>query len=645
MLETAAPITAGRLEDRNRERLARARAVLRSLENDRPATGRALVELLNDAQIEISNIASECRVYGAMHPDKEVRDTAERLDREQSELAQVMLQSRPVYDALVALDTATLDAEERRLAELLRMDMRRAGVELGPAERERARELRARMTKLTQDHARNIRDDTRLVALESAAELDGLPSDYVESHRPGADGVIRISTNAPDTTPVMTYGHSERVRKALLLASWDRAPQNVEVMRELVRARHDFATLLGYPSWAHYNLEERMIGTPEAAARFLQEVDDASAEVARSEYADLLAEKRLEQPDATAVARWEWAYLANRVKRRRFRFDAQEVRPYLEYRCVRQAILDLSAELFGLSFSPVIHEERWHRSVESFDVAVDGVNAGRISLDMHPREGKDKWFFSLPLMLGVRGRQPQHGVLCCNFPDPEASAGPALLDQRQVATYFHEFGHLVHAVMRGGVRFVRLSRTEGDFMEAPSILLEDFIYDHGVLSRFARHVESGAQIPADLVERARAAREFGRGIFFRELLLGGGYLALALHDGTRVGADPRALYSEAERRISLFDPIVGTNFPASIDHFAQEQYSAAYYTYAWSMVIAKDLVGAFGRDLLDGRVARRYRDSILRPGGTRPAAELVREFLGRPYDTRAFTAWLSGGSS
>jgi len=641
LVTAGAPITAERLEERNRGRLARASGLLRRLETDRPAEERAVLSLLNDMHVELNNLGSECGVCISMHPDKDVRDTAERLQREAAELAQVTLQSRALYDALGAIDPSKLEADERRLVELVRKDMRRAGVELGATERQRARALRAELMRLAQDHARNIRDDTRYVPLEAPSELAGLPPDYVASHPPGSDGVIRISTNPPDLMPFVRYGHSERARRALLTASWDRAPQNLAVLREIVRIRHEFATLLGYPSWAHYNLEERMVATPESAARFLQEVDEATIEAARAEYAALLAEKRADRPEATTVAWWDWAYYENRVKTKRFHFDGQDVRPYLEYRRVRQAILDLNGELFALSFSPVIHEERWHPSVESFDVTVDGVPAGRISLDMHPREGKNKWFFSAPLMLGVRGKQQQHGVLCCNFPDPAAASGPALMDHDDVVTYFHEFGHLIHAVARGGVRFVRLSRTEGDFMEAPSIFLEDFIYDHVVLSRFAKDLRTGDPIPSDLVERIRDARNFGQGLLIREFILSPAHLSLTLHGGTSVGADPRALFAEGQRQYSLFDPIEGTNFPASWEHMGNEQYSAAYYTYAWSMVIAKDLRTAFGGDLMDVEVARRYRDLILAPGGTKPAAELVREFLGRPYDMRAFKEWLS----
>jgi thimet oligopeptidase len=213
------------------------------------------------------------------------------------------------------------------------------------------------------------------------------------------------------------------------------------------------------------------------------------------------------------------------------------------------------------------------------------------------------------------------------------------MEHGHVVTYFHEFGHLVHGLARASVPYIRLSRTEGDFMEAPSTFLEEWIFDHAVLSRFAVHVETGAKIPEQLVQRLRSARTFGRALGMREMILRS-RLSLALHDGTRPGADPRVLQAEIAARFGPFERLADTNYPAAWEHMNGDHYSAAYYTYAWSRSIAQDLHTAFGGDLMNTAVSRRYRDAILAPGGTKPAAELVRDFLGRPYDLRAFVAWI-----
>ena len=647
MLTAASPtaVTAEQLEARDRARLDRAKTLLAQLEATKaPFTVGSVLAPLNELHIELSNVAAEAGIYTAMHPDKAVRETAERMQRDAIDLGQQALQSKPLYDALAkVLATEVLDG---RFVELVRQDMKRAGAELGDADRAKARELRATLTKLGQDHARNIRDDTRHITLESEAELDGLPADYVKAHRPsssGPNGKITITTNPPDMTPFMTYATSERARKALQRASLDRAKPNIEVLRELTKTRDALARLLGYPTWAHYNLEERMVGTPEQLDRFLTEIEAIARPAAMAELQLLLEEKRLDDPSATTIGEWEQLYYTNRVKTKRFRFDAQEMRPYLEYRKVRQAILDLNAELFNMTFTPVVHEERWHPSVESFDVTIDGAPAGRISLDMHPREGKNKWFFNAPLRVAVPGKQDGHGVLNCNFPDPATVQGPALMEHSQVVTYFHEFGHLVHGLARANIKYVRLSRvSEGDFMEAPSQFLEEWISDHRVLTRFAKHVETGTPISADLVKRLRAARDFGRGIRTLTASIALSRLSLEMHDGTRPGADPRTLASEVFARYSPFDRLEGTAHPASWEHMNGDHYSAAYYTYLWSNTIARDLHTAFGGDLMNTTVSRRYRDQVLAPGGTKPAADLVKDFLGRPGDLRAFKMWLIG---
>lgn len=642
------PITAAQLEARDRERIARATTLVAGLEaTTERFTAATVLAPLNQLHVELSNIGAEAGIYTAMHPDKSVRDTAERMQRDAIDLGQRALQSTAVYEALGRV--ASDDPLDRRFITLVRQDMKRAGVELSEADRAKARELRSTLTKLGQDHARNIRDDTRRITLESEAELAGLPADYVKAHRPdsdGPDGKIVITTNPPDMVPFMTYAHSDRARKALQRESLDRAKPNVEVLQQLTKTRDELARLLGYPTWAHYNLEERMVGTPEQLERFLTEIEAIARPAAMAEFQMLLDEKRLDQPGATTIGEWEQLYYTNKVKTKQYRYDAQEVRPYLEYRKVRQAILDLNSELFNMTFTPVVHEERWHPSVESFDVTMDGKPAGRISLDMHPREGKNKWFFNAPLRVAVPGAQDGHGVLNCNFPDPATVQGPALMEHSQVVTYFHEFGHLVHGLARANITYARLSRvSEGDFMEAPSQFLEEWISDHAVLTRFAKHIETGKPIPEDLVQRLRAARDFGRAIRTLTASIAQSRLSLALHDGKHPGADPRVLAAEISAKYSPFERLEGTAHPASWEHMNGDHYSAAYYTYLWSSTIARDLHTAFSGDLMDTTVSLRYRDQILAPGGTKPAAELVQDFLGRPGDLRAFKAWLTGGTA
>ncbi len=635
-----APPSVGELRERTERRLERATEMLADLRRrGAPYTQQTFLEPLNDIQIELSNAQLDVSLLKEVHPEPEVRQTCEELQLRLSRFATELQQDRDIYKGHREIDVAALDPHARRFVELARMDMRRAGVELPDAGRDRAKELRQRMVQLAQEYARILREDVRTVELDPS-ELEGLPEDYIRAHPGGPDGNARITTNPPDTTPFLSYAKSERARRAVAQAMADRASDNIRVFGEMRRTRHQYARLLGYDTWADYNTEDKMAGSARSVREFLDRVRDAARRSAEIEFGELLAQKRTELPDAATIGTWESAYYTQQLRSTKYAFDARAARPYFEYRTVRQAILDLNSELFGLEFRKVEDPEAWHPSVETFEVRVRGELRGRISLDMHPRDGKNKWFYCTTKTAGIAGKQLHHGVLVCNFPDPAERSGGALMDHSEVVTYFHEFGHLIHGIAAGKARWLRILRpAENDFMEAPSRFLEEYIFDYDVLRRFARHVETGEPISEELVRRLRAARDFGRAVRVEN----GAYLAslaLSLHDRDPSGIDPREAAKELRRRYTRFVDLPRTNFPVNWEHMSNDMYSASYYTYLWSETIARDLCSGFTKGLLDPKQTRRYFDLVLGQGGTKPAAELVKDFLGRPYTFEAFKEWL-----
>ena len=622
------------LLERNRARLARAEAQLARVRDAKPPFREAnVLHPFNEVGIEVAGAASECGLMAEVHPDPEVRAAGDTIIQELSAFTTRLGQDSALYEALGGLDASKLEPVARRVVELARRDMRRTGIELGAADQEKVRTVRAELVKVEQEFAKNIRDDVGDVALDPA-QLAGMPPDYVAAHPPDANGKVHVTTNYPDLIPFMTYASDEAARKELGIVNGLRAvPQNIKLLEQMLVRRAELARLLGYANWAEYASEDKMTGSAGAIRDFIERALAACRESASAEYTDLVAEKGGEP-----VGTWDTQYLLERVKARKYSYDGRELRPYFEYRAVRQAILDLSSELFGLTFTPV-ERELWHPSVETFSVSVDGREMGFISLDMHPRDGKFKHAACFTLLPGFKGRSKPHGVLVCNFPDPNAQQGPALMQHSEVVTYFHEFGHLVHGIVSGEIEWARVRRpSEWDFIEAPSQFLEEWIYDYDVLRRFAKHVETGAVIPEALVNKLRDARDFGRGTFVqRQLMLSA--IALRLHDRDPIGLDTTQVVFDASKE---FSPIVmpeGTAMQASFGHL--EGYTALYYTYMWSLVIAKDMHGAFTKGLMDLKQAKRYRDLVLAPGGTKPAGELVQDFLGRPYGFDAFREWLA----
>ena len=613
------------------EHLDRTRALVDEFRAMSGAAAASVLDAWNDVHVSLGNVFSAASLFANVHPDEPVRSQAEAAEQDAHRLLTDLSLDRGVYEVLAAVDPEPLDTVARRMLEKSLLDFRRSGVDRDDETRDRLRRLAERQTEVGQTFSKNIREGVRRLRVEPE-RLAGLPDDFVSGHPKGEDGLVELTTEYPDYVPVMTFADDRALREELLTAFLNRAwPQNDEVLHELLAIRRETAEVLGYPDWPSYDAEVKMIGTGPAIGEFIDRVAGVAADSAARDFAVLLDRVRRDRPEATGVDGIDKAYYSEVVRRERFDVDAQEVRRYFDFTKVRRALLEVTGRLFGLDYVEAPDAVCWHEDVAAYDVLRDGVLLGRIYLDLHPRPGKYSHAAQFDLVTGVEGEQLPEGVLVCNFPT-------GLMEHDQVVTLFHEFGHLLHHVLGGHQRWARFSgvATEWDFVEAPSQLLEEWAWDHGVLATFATDTD-GKPIPAALVQRMRTADEFGKGFQLRTQMF---YAAVSYLFHRDVPADLTAAVGELQGRYDLFGHVPETHFQASFGHLGG--YSSAYYTYAWSLVIAKDLFSAFDRDDLFGtEVAQRYRDRVLAPGGSADAAQLVSDFLGRPYGFDAFEAWLS----
>ena len=578
-----------------------------------------------------------------VHPDEAIRDAARECEQECSKFYTELALDRDMYDALAAVDVAQADAATRRFVAHQLRDYRRAGVDRPPEVRERLKKIDEELTKLGQQFSKNIAEDVRAIPVSDPTRLAGLPEDFIASHPRDATGAVQITTDYPDYNPFMTYAVDDELRKQLYVMFRSRGDKSNEaVLRDVLKLRAEKASLLGFANWADYITADKMIRSGDNASEFLDKVWKLAEPRAKRDYADLLDQLRTLDPAATAVADWQKIFLENEIKKVRYEVDASEVRRYFPYRRVLDGLLAITSEIFDLAYVPASDASLWHPSVLAYDVMRGAAKLGRIYLDMHPREGKYKHAAQFPLKDGVEGVQLPEGVLVCNFPNPGASDDPALMEHDDVVTMFHEFGHLMHHVLGGHQRWVTLSgvATEWDFVEAPSQMFEEWAWSDDTLARFARHHETGEVIPKQLVDKMRRADKFGLGtatvqqIFYASISLG-------FHRADPDALDQLAEVQRLQKQYTPFDYVPDTRFHASFGHLVG--YSAMYYTYQWSLVIAKDLLTPFEKTgLMTTDVTYRYRDQVLVPGGSRDAAELVRSFLGRDYDFRAFEAFLAG---
>jgi thimet oligopeptidase len=455
-----------------------------------------------------------------------------------------------------------------------------------------------------------------------------------------AEGHVTRSPDAQDRMPFMTFAERDDLREAYHKLAMNRAvPDNLSVLQNLLQKRHELATLLGFDNWADYVTGDKMVQSGAKARAFIERILDVSKARAEREDAELLAEKQKTQPDATVLFEHERGFFSERLKRAKYDFDSQSVRPYLAYDKVRDGLLATMARLYGIEFRKNTEEPRWHEDVEVYDLVENGKPIARMFLDMHPRDNKFKHAAMFNKRTGRAGGPIPEGCLVCNFPQPK-DGDPGLMLHDQVTTYFHEVGHLMHYLFSGTQRFQAFAgiATEWDFVEVPSQLNEEWAWDPAILQTFAHHHETGEPIPAELVGRMKKAADYGKGLQARGQMFYA-MLSLTFYESDPAGLDTTERMVELKSKIMPSPHVEGTHMQASFGHL--HGYSAMYYTYMWSLVISKDFYSRFDGDLMNTSVARDYRNKVTGRGGEKDAAELCRDFLGRDYDFKAFEAWLN----
>ena len=496
-----------------------------------PRTIENTLRPYDNAQNELALAGFQAILMNGLAREKEVRDAGEAMAQRVQEASNALELNQDVYKALAALNVSAADPATRHYVDRMLLEYRLAGVDKDAATRAEIKKLLDHIADEGLKFARNVQENPNFVEVKDKGELAGLPADFVEAHKPAADGTIKLSTDETDQNPVMTYVTSEDLRKRMYLAYQTRAyPVNKPILLDVLKARYEVAKLIGYPDYADLATADQMIGTAANMKSFLNEVDAASRAPSRREYEILLTFAKEKNPGMTLIPVYSRAYWQDQYARARYNFDSQAVRPYFPYERVQQGVLDTAAKLFHVTFKPSTDVTVWDASVSEWNVYDGDKLAGRVYLDMHPRDGKDKWFNSSPVVPGIQGKQLPEGALICNFPGGKAG-DPGLMQYDDVVTFFHEFGHLMHNILGGQQQWSGIAgfSTETDFVEAPSQMLEEFFRDPGILRSFAKHYQTNETLPADLIDRMNRASAYGRAGWVQAQLFYSTY-SLDVHD-------------------------------------------------------------------------------------------------------------------
>ncbi|MDX1468076.1 MAG: M3 family metallopeptidase [Acidimicrobiia bacterium] len=548
-----------------------------------------------------------------------------------------------IYDVVVRYaateDAAGLTGERRRLLDFVLIDLKMVGHHLSEKDRGSLKEMSDRLVELGSSFGRNIAeyDDYLLIGDD---ETEGLPEAFVDSlERDGETGKLKVGLTNPEVVPFMANAARRDLREQLSFKWNTRAvEENRPLLEEAVALRLRMARLLGFESWADRVVSTRMAKTKDQVEAMYEGLLPRVAEKGREEITRV-SELLEDDTGDGEVRTWDWSYYDTRIRKTEYGIDPEEVAEYFPMEEVLDGMFELTGEVFGVGYRQ-IEAPVWHEDVLVYEV-VDrefGDLIGTFYLDLYPRKGKYTHFMVVPLVPGKQlsdGRyQEPVAAMLCNFTKPTESA-PSLLKHNEVETLFHEFGHILHDLM-GHAEFARFAGayTEWDFVEAPSQIMEHWIWRPEVLQRFAHHHQTGEPIPTAMVEALVEARLLNQGMFYlRQMSLG--MFDQGVH-GPEETKDLEEILRETAS-VTMLPFHEGTFQPASFGHILSGGYDAAYYGYLWSEMFGDDMFSRFEEEgVTNPEVGRDYRNLVIGKGGTVDAIEMLRDFLGREPNNQAF---------
>ncbi|CAL1530338.1 unnamed protein product [Lymnaea stagnalis] len=582
-------------------------------------------------------------------PDKELRDESVAIDKKLSEFDVELSMRQDVFESFVAVEKKeefkTWSPEAQRFVERMIKNGKRNGLHLSKEIQDKIKVIKKRMSDLSIDFSKNLNEENTILEF-TEEELVGLPEDFIKSLEKGSEGKLKVSLKYPHYFPCMKKAKNPETRRIMETAFNSRClKENTPILEELVKLRHEKAQLLGYPTHAHFVLDMRMAKTPETVSEFLASLAEKLKPLKEEEMKIFLTYKKEEcekygyEFDGE-INNWDLRYYMTLVEERKYTVDQQKLKEYFPMSIVTKGLLEIYQELLGLSFTQINTTDVWHEDVTLYNVKDKNTDEllGYFYLDLHPREGKyghAACFGLQPGCVAPEGeRQAAVAAMVANFTKPTADQ-PSLLTHDEVETYFHEFGHVMHQIC-AKADFALFSGThvERDFVEAPSQMLENWVWEKEPLTRMSSHYKDGAAIPDDLLEKLTLSRQANAGVFnLRQITLG--TFDQKIH--TRSEADTAQIYAETCAEFLGIKATPRTNMAATFGHLGGG-YDAQYYGYLWSEVFCMDMfVSRFKKEgIMNPKVGEDYRKYILQPGGSIDAADMLRNFLGREPKQDAF---------
>ena len=597
----------------------------------------------------LSNLAIALHVYEALellHPDDAVRNAAhDAYIVIQAFWVDNVISNKALYDAFMAYasqqkENEGLSAQQRYFINDVSDSFKRQGLSLPDDVLMQVNGLRKELAQLSADFDRNIAQDSSTVAV-ARDQLQGLDDDFIGALRTTDDGLYILGVDYPTYFRVMDNCSVPETRKKLYIAFSNRAyPANDELLKTIIRKRDELARLLGYIDFAHLDIDSQMAHTPERAQQFINDLAQKATPKIEAEVATLMSNlpEDVQLSPAGKIYPWDIAYIQNMYKKNRFNLDEQKIAEYFPMQNTIDELLDIYRQFFSIDFEEVPARGLWHDDVRVVRVLQDGNLIGTLMLDLYPRPNKYSHAAHTTIVPGTYKPDgtliPDVSIVIANFSKATATQ-PSLLKRSEVETFFHEFGHALHAIL-GATELASLSgtHTKTDFVELPSQMLEEWLTNKEILKKVSGHYITGEPLSDDSIDTIIQLKNISSGYF----VVRQAYLASIALSYFGAGNEKHP-YSITQKLYAQFLPHMefssDNHFYTSFGHLTG--YGAKYYGYLWSKVFALDIFATIKKEgLLNPVVGKRYIKEILGKGGAQDPNELLYNFLGREPNAQAF---------
>ncbi|XP_023816344.1 neurolysin, mitochondrial isoform X1 [Oryzias latipes] len=607
------------------------------------------LKVLADVRLDYASSRHVLDFPQYVSPRKDVRSASTEADKKLCDFDVEISMREDVFKRITALQKkhlSHLSGEEKRFLDRLVTLGQRKGLHLPKDTQEEIKRSSKLISELSIEFNKNLNEDiTSLVFSEW--ELGGLADSYLNGLERTAEGRYKVTLEYPHYFPLMKRCHNPETRRKMETAFHSRCKEaNTAILEQLIQLRAKVADLLGYGSHADYVLEMNMAKTASRVSEFIDAFYQRLKPVGIKERKYILALKKREclmkglKFDGQINA-WDLPYYMNQVEQCKFAVNKDKLIEYFPLEVVTEGLFGIYQELLGLTFTQVEHGgDVWHENVKLYSAcdSETGEQVGQFYLDLHPREGKYGHAACFGLQPGCRGpdgkRRLPVAAMVANFTKP-SKGWPSLLQHHEVETYFHEFGHVMHEIC-SKTTFSEFSGTqvETDFVEVPSQMLENWVWEKEPLRRMSRHYKDGTPIPDELLDKLIASRVANTGLMnLRQVVLS--KVDQTLHSSK--SADTAEVFAKIHQDILGVPATPGTNMTASFSHLAGG-YDGQYYSYLWSEVFSMDIFfSRFKKEgIMNPKVGKEYRKVVLEAGGSVDGMEMLKSFLRREPQQEAF---------